>query len=150
MSKVRAAFYVKRPGHLVDRLIRWRTSSNTSHVELVVDGLMYSSSPVDGGVRSKPFPANPDPNTWILVDLPDTVAVKILSFFQATKGSKYDWLAVAVGQLLAAKIKSRDKWFCSEWCASALGKHDSWRYSPGLLLDVLQDECALRDEVKHV
>lgn len=48
---VRLAFY-KGEGDWVDKVVRWWTKSQYSHVEVIVGDTWYSSSPRDGGVRS--------------------------------------------------------------------------------------------------
>ena len=48
---VRLAFY-KGEGDWVDKLVRWWTKSQYSHVE-VVGNMWVSSSPRDGGVNAK-------------------------------------------------------------------------------------------------
>ncbi len=138
---VQAAFFIG-PGSWADEVIRWRTSSDASHVELVINGFKFSSSPADGGVRRAEF--QPDPAQWRMVDLPWASPEGVLAFFDKTRGDRYDWLAVCVGQALSAKVDVPGRWFCSEWCAAALGMSDPWRYSPALL------EVALSDAVRLI
>ena len=47
-SDIRLAFY-KGKGDWVDKLVRWWTKSQYSHVEVVVGNTWISSSPRDGG-----------------------------------------------------------------------------------------------------
>jgi hypothetical protein len=49
---VKLALYKGRGG-IANAVIRWWTGSIYSHCELVVDGLCYSSSVMDKGVRRK-------------------------------------------------------------------------------------------------
>lgn len=90
---IHADFYKKR-GDWVDRVIRFRTVSPYSHVELLApNGLCYSSSPRDGGVRAKVFELLPE--DWELIPLP---------FFDRTKSNPYDFVGAIVGQALSVKF----------------------------------------------
>ena len=135
---MKAAFYKgTRPGvaGIYNRLVRWWTSSPYSHVELVVStGRAWSASFEDGGVRSKLIDF--DPAKWDLVDLPAHLEQPALEWFTKHRGAKYD----VMGNLqfvLAAFPHSRERWFCSEAVAAALGVPDPWRYDPATLAILL-------------
>ena len=135
---MRAAFYRgTRPGiaGIYNRLVRWWTRSDFSHVELVLStGDAWSASFADGGVRNKPIDF--DTKNWILIDLPAELEQGAEAWFRAHRGAKYD----LVGNLqfvLAPIPHSRERWFCSEAVAAALGIPDPWRYSPGTLASAL-------------
>ena len=126
-----------RPGvaaaRLSDWIIRTLTGSPYSHCELAVpcaDGQYdcYSSSIRDGGVRVKimPLPAA----KWDLIPVPATEA-QVRAAFETTRGAKYDWLG-ATG-VIARWRHDKRKWFCSEWCAAALGLDAPERYCPNTL-----------------
>lgn len=130
----KAAFYINR-NPLIDKTICWRTSGHTSHVELLLDdGLCYSSSWRDGGVRKKRIEMD---HHWQLVDIPFANDDAIREFFQNKIGAKYDLPGVLGGQALSIKFHKGSWWFCSEICAEALGLTDSWRYSPVMLYHFL-------------
>ena len=130
MDKIKLAFY-KGKGTIVDKLIRFRTTSAYSHCELIIDDFMYSSSPRDGGVRKRDLPASlNDGVTWDIVEYACADKESILKFFDSTNGKKYDWLGVLLGQVLYLDIQNKDAWFCSEWCATALGFDRAWSLSP--------------------
>lgn len=131
---VQAAFFIG-PGTLADRLIRWRTSSPASHVELWVEGESFTSYP-GIGVRKVSVASLAD-RQWEVVPLPWVTPEHVRAFFDQTEGAPYDWLGVIAGQTLSAKIRRKGDFFCSEWCAAALGFAEAWRYSPGLLLALL-------------
>lgn len=133
---IQAAFYTKQ-GNLVDHAIRWRTQSPFSHVELVAGGMCYTSSPRDGGVRAKALDLT---DGWALVPIPTAHAANVLQFYNLTRGCAYDYVGVLAGQLLALNLQSKARYFCSEWCAAALGLSEPWRYSPALLHNVLYDQ----------
>ena len=50
-------------------------------------------------------------------------------------GQPYDWFGT-VGVVFKTRQRG-DKWFCSEWCAAALGLPDSWRWSPNDLAAIV-------------
>ncbi|WP_234404300.1 hypothetical protein [Neisseria elongata] len=48
---------------------------------------------------------------------------------------RYDWFG-AVGVVFKTRQRG-DKWFCSEWCAAALGLPDCWRWLPNDLAAIV-------------
>lgn len=133
---VQVAFFIGDQQNLADKLIRWRTQSKASHVEIIIDGYKYSSYP-GVGVRKAIF--NNTPGDWYLVDLPSVSPEQVLTFFEKTKGMAYDWLAVILGQSFYIDLQNSNRYFCSEWCAEALGFPQAWRFTPALLEVVLQN-----------
>ncbi len=136
---VEIAFY-RGGGGIYDRLIRWRTSSQFSHCEMVVDGLCFSASPRDGGVREKYIDTHN--GKWVKVQLPTVDPEAVWFMYGQTRGAKYDWIGAIIGRGFGAKAHSGDRWFCSEWCAEAIGFSDSWRFSPADLFAVLRGRYA--------
>ena len=131
----------KGHGDLFDTLIRLRTGSIYSHCELVIDECCYSSSPRDGGVRSKWIDL--DSGNWDLVEIGDKCTELVLSFFELTQGAKYDWIGAVIGRGLGVQIELRSRWFCSEWCAAALGFEQAWRFTPVKLLAAILPQMAI-------
>ena len=134
----KAAFYRgTRPGlaGIYNRLVRWWTRSEFSHVELVLStGVAWSASFADGGVRSKRI--NFDTKDWMLIDLPPQLEHRAEAWFKAHLGAPYDLLGNL--QFVLAPIKhSLRRLFCSEAVAEALGIPDPWRYDPGTLASAL-------------
>lgn len=123
---VTLALYAK-PGNWVNRIVRWRTHSPYTHCELVVDGLAYSASARDGGVRVKRIAFD---DGWDLIDLPWAAEQRVRDLFGDTEGCGYDWLAVFIGRALDGPTNSKRRYFCSEWCAEALGFSEPWRFTP--------------------
>lgn len=125
--KAKLWFY-KDKGTFLDRAIRFRTNSKYSHVELELDGLSYSASPLDGGVRIKRI--NFDESRWDCLEcLVDEVHVKDL--YNNTKDNGYDFIGVVFAQGLNIGWESKDKYFCSEWVAEALELSEPYTFSPG-------------------
>jgi hypothetical protein len=138
---MKAAFYKGThkgvPG-IYNRLVRWWTQSSYSHVELVFsDGMCWSSSYMDKGVRGKYIDLN-DGN-WDLIELRPGFNVNeevALSWFTNHKGQKYDILG-NIHFIFSPVNDSKNKWFCSEAVAAALGFYKPERYDPGTLYETL-------------
>jgi len=141
---VYAAFYRGRAkkrfslARLGDWLTRRVTRGPYSHCEIAVaigDGLYrcYSSSFRDGGVRIKTMPL--PGNKWDLISL-DIACAQVMTFHDRHIGKPYDWRGV-LGFVFYNR-DSRNKWFCSEYCAAALGFSEAWRISPSLLHALLE------------
>lgn len=135
---MQAAFYRgTRPGiaGIYNRIVRWWTRSEFSHVELVLStGRAWSASFADGGVRNKLIDV--DTENWVLVDLPPELEQTAEAWFVAHRGARYDLLG-NLQFVLSPIPHSQRRWFCSEAVAAALGIPDPWRYSPGTLASAL-------------
>jgi hypothetical protein len=132
------AFY-KAPGQIDDKLIRWWTGSPYSHVELVVDGVWYSSSARDGGVRAKII--TPRNDAWDYLNI-SVDAEWLNKVFNETKGQGYDYVNIVLTQVLPLGLERPDKWICSEWCAYALFGQKS-KMNPGQLYNRVRNELCL-------
>lgn len=128
---MKLAFY-KGPGTFVDKLIRVITRSKYSHCEIVIDGVFYSSSIQDGGVRSKVI--NQNSGHWDFIEINGDIQ-KIKKWFKDHDDEKYDFFG-AFGSILPFFSKKNNTWFCSEACAEALGLPNSGKYSPQELFEV--------------
>lgn len=131
---VRLALY--RPHKWWDlggRLVALWTRSEFSHCELEVDGDCYSSSIRDGGVRAKRIGLNLP--HWHVIDLPWADPLRVRLLYQETRTHRYGWLDLIGSQIFNARRQDSGRWFCSEWCAAALGIPSPELYSPGSLLD---------------
>ena len=126
--KAQLAFYVAKNGDWTDKLIAWWTDSKYSHVELVLDGTWYSTSPRDLAVRAKQIVAKEE--YWDFVEV-EVDKVKVVEFYEKTKGAKYDWVAIVLSQIVELDRHSKSKYICSEWCAEAIGLSNGNEYSPG-------------------
>lgn len=121
----------KNDERLVSRFIAWWTNSIYSHCELVVGGVSYSSSAMDGGVRGKIIDMPPD--KWDFLELPWADADGVIKYFKETDHHKYGWLGLITGQLFNLNRAKSDTQFCSQWCAGALGIPNATSYSPETL-----------------
>lgn len=124
---VALALYKGR-GQIGNAGIRWWTSSEYSHCELVVDGWCYSSSMMDKGVRRKLINLKPD--NWDLIELPWADSERVRDYFAQTDDDAYGWLGLIRSQLFNRGRAQRDAQFCSEWCANAMGLPNAPSYSP--------------------
>jgi putative cytoplasmic protein len=122
----------KGKGDWKDKAIRLFTRGQYSHCELAIlnenthDFDCYTSSPRDGGVRMKRMSLPPE--DWDLIVLPERFKLNTLKLFDETCGAKYDLIG-ALGVVILMRERAT-KWFCSEWCGTALGLPESWRFSP--------------------
>ncbi|MGY4677818.1 enoyl-CoA hydratase [Pasteurella sp. P03HT] len=122
-----------------DWLTRKLTKGEYSHCEIVLanDGrtFCYSASIRDGGVRKKEMTLDND--KWDLIKLERVSESQVRSYFNKTKGAKYDWWG-AVGIVCGIRQK-HSKYFCSEWCFNAIKNSDQgWRFSPNELFAIFK------------
>lgn len=121
--KITIAFY-KGEGDILNKIVRWWTKSQYSHAELILNDreTWISISPkfLSKIEASKKFFANPAhwDYTTLTVD-PDQYQT-ILDFYTETEGSGYDWIGMLLSQFLPFRIKTENRWYCSEWIAYAL------------------------------
>jgi hypothetical protein len=113
------------------KAICWWTGSIYSHCELVVDGLCYSSSAMDGGVRAKVISL--DPTKWDVIELPWADPQYVKDYFVLTDGHTYGWWSLIKSQLFNRNQTVEASQFCSEWCANALVLPNAVSHSPGTL-----------------
>ena len=132
---MKLAFY-KGKQRLFNRLVAWWTRGPYSHVELVFgpakDGryVCGSASHTDGGVRIKTIALTPDKWDVFDVDVGNAEAAK--NWFSSHWADGYDYLGL-FGFVLRRGLQSRQRWFCSEAVAAALGFFEPWRYDPNAL-----------------
>ena len=128
---VKLALYKGR-GQIGNALIRWWTRSPYSHCEIVIGDMGYTSSLMDGGVRAKRIQFAPE--HWDFVELPWAHELKVKAFFAQTDSEPYGWPDLVLRQVLNRGGDSPG-YFCSEWCAAALGLPNPQTFNPGTLGD---------------
>lgn len=145
---MKIAFY-KGKKKIFNRLVSWWTKGPYSHVELVIYGnACFSSSMQDGGVRFKQIDLT-DGN-WDVFELPgDYSAEDAYHWFANHLGAKYDLLGL-VGFVNRSENGEKDKYFCSEAVAEALGMHECWRYDPNTLFAILKPKLTTISESDKV
>ncbi len=145
MSKVYLALYKGRKDgrglkvwadRFADWVIRTITRSKYSHCEIAYKPVgqnplyvCYSASARDGGVRVKEMELAAD--KWDLIALSPSVSQSARRLYERTGGLGYDWPG-ALGVVLKSPHSKR-RWFCSEWCAAAIGLPDAHNYTPAAL-----------------
>jgi hypothetical protein len=117
-----AAYKAWAPGTgLISKLIALRHLGRYSHVELVFsDGVCYSSSAQDGGVRFRRIRLNP--RRWDTFDLPWVTPeheVRMRAWGLGRVDRCYDWHGVL--RFVLPWLRQRpDEQFCSEECLTML------------------------------
>lgn len=125
-----------------DGLTRVLTRGRYSHCEIAVCEhtqasvyTCYSASIRDGGVRCKVMPL-PE-SKWDLIQMESTSEAheRLQRVWTETRGQCYDLMG-ALG-IAFGLPQNRRRWFCSEWCATALGLPAGWRWSPNDLAAIV-------------
>lgn len=121
--KIRIAFY-KGYGNILNRIVRWWTASEYSHVELVLpdEKTWVGISPFLKSKVSSRTKTLEEVDEWDLVEIEltqDQLDI-IMEFYEYTEGQGYDWIGMLLSQFLPCRIKHRKRWYCSEWIAYAL------------------------------
>ena len=115
-------FYIAKNGDYRDKFISFWTRGPYSHCELLFsDGVCFSSSPRDGGVRFKTFEILP--THWDTKEVLTDKEEEIKKWCETQVGKKYDWLGVVGLSLLHMPwVQDKKQWYCSEICIAALDK----------------------------
>lgn len=100
-----------------------------SHSELCIDGICYSSSVRDGGVRSKIIDLSSGKWDLIEINLNDDQKTKALDRFIAIDGRSYDFLG-AIGVVIPIVKDSKRKYFCFEVVAEMLDMKNPNKVTP--------------------
>ena len=116
---MKAIFWIGRSGALGSS-IRAFKQRGVSHAELLFsDGYAGTSDREKGGVVI--YQLDPRPADWVVLDLPDTCNEdRARALIQDEVGAAYDWLGIAMAQVLPWNREDPTKWFCSEIVAAAL------------------------------
>lgn len=126
-----ASYKSIRPGlsSIFSRLVRWWTSSEYSHTELIFsDGVSGSSSFLDKGVRLKSIVY--DPLHWDIIELSsDFNELEARWWFERNLSKKYDLMGL-LGFVWKRGTQDKNKWYCNEAIGESLGISDPWRYDP--------------------
>ena len=130
-------FYKARNGKLGDKIVGF--ASIFSHVELEIDGVFYSSSNRDGGVRSKIIDIS-NKKKWVSFELKNNIDKNIcLNYFKSVKEQKYDWLNIFFSQIIKLNLQSSNKQICSEFVGNCLQLDSAYKYSPEALFYKLKE-----------
>ena len=131
MEQIKIHFYKARNGKIRDKIVG--LVSVFSHVELEINGVCYSSSNRDKGVRSKVIDTS-NAQKWLSFDLKKDIDENIcLLYFESVRGQKYDWLNIFLTQIIKVNIQSSNKQICSEFVGNCLQLDNAYKYSPEAL-----------------
>lgn len=100
--------------------IRLWTWSKWSHAELVIDGVCYSSSSRDGGIRAKHIDLTSGRWNVVDIELTDEQTAKALAWFMVNDGDKYDWAGI-IRFVIPFIPQGERRWFCFEAIGESLG-----------------------------
>lgn len=145
MSGIKIAFYKgtrKGVQGAYSKLARFVDGGIYSHCEVIFsDGISASSSFIDKGVRFKRIEYNSE--NWDVIEVPSVNELQVRQWFEEHEGDKYDILGNLRFGFFFIK-DSRNKFFCSEAIAEAIGLKDAYRYGPNGLYSLLTS-----DFIKH-
>lgn len=119
---VKLAFY-KGDGDWFDKITKWRTAGDYTHVEIVftASGMSFSSSQRDGGTRFKNIDYSSG-DKWDVVLVPGAPDKEVEKWCKEQQGKKYDWRGI-LGIFTFGKYKNNNnKWWCSEICRAAISQ----------------------------
>ena len=137
MEQIKTHFYKARNGKIGDKIVG--LVSIFSHVELEINGVCYSSSNRDKGVRSKVIDTS-NAQKWVSFDLKKDIDVnRCLLYFETVRGQKYDWLNIFLTQIIKLNIQSSNKQICSEFVGNCLQLDNAYKYSPEALFYKLKE-----------
>lgn len=129
-----AAYTPYKATDIGGRLICWWTRSKYSHVEIIINGVCYSSSLRDGGVRKKAIDLTKPHWRVIPVEWADEDAA--LRVFEQHRGKPYGYGDLIAQHALRLPVDDPGL-LCSELCALMLGLPESTArgMSPGQLVE---------------
>lgn len=117
--------------------IKIRSLSPYSHCELEIDGVCYSSSVRDHGVRSKVIDLKSGNWDVYRVDADEEFAIKL---FQEHMGNPYDWWGI-LRFVIPFVPQKKNQYFCSEIVGAAIGVTDPEDLFPSDLLYYVSGLC---------
>ena len=137
MEQIKIHFYKARNGKIRDKIVG--LVSVFSHVELEINGVCYSSSNRDKGVRSKVIDTS-NAQKWLSFDLKKDIDVnRCLLYFETVRCQRYDWLNIFLTQIIKVNIQSSNKQICSEFVGNCLQLDNAYKYSPEALFYKLKE-----------
>ena len=134
MSMALAAYEPHRWADLGGHLIAWWTRSPYSHVEVVINGVCYSSSMRDGGARKKVIDL--DKPWWRVTPIEWADEEAALRVFRRYEGQPYGYWDLLTQHVLRLPVDDPGL-LCSELCALMLGLPESTArgMTPGQLVE---------------
>lgn len=121
---MKIAFY-KGKGQILDKVIKWFTGGNFSHVEILFkDGICFSSSTRDKGIGCRFKQIDMDDGKWGIIDVevPDESEEAVRDWCTTQLACKYDFIGI-IGFAITPfrnSMQSDKRWYCSEIVAEGL------------------------------
>lgn len=109
-----------------------------SHVELNINGLSYTSSSRDGGVREKQIDIHSGAWDLFEVNINETYA---LNWFLENEDKKYDWAGI-FRFLLPFLPHGKDQYFCNEAVGCMMRVPNSENYTPDEFIELIKKKYA--------
>jgi hypothetical protein len=128
-----ALWFYRGDGKIFDKLNRWWTKGEYSHVEIVVDGTAYGADAWSGRVIQRHV-SGFNPQKW---DIVPVSSEKDLQWLEKQVGKKYDYLGILGFFFFAAQRTSW--WYCSELAAVFTGIKER-PISPQRLYEILTED----------
>lgn len=130
---------------LTHYLTKFFTWSKYSHSEIIIDGMSYSSSLRDGGVRKKIIDFDPD--RWDIFSITNNqdVKEKALQWFKENEGKAYDYRNL-VRYVLPFVGHNKSQFVCYEACGNMLGFSDTHKLTAE---DLLEQALKLSKKIKQ-
>lgn len=149
---IKIALYKRRKGFFNNAIYYWqsllrkaRKYRQYTHVEVVVNGIWYTSSYNGDGIRKRMIDGNN--GHWDFHTIETTLEQDklIAEWFNKRLERGYDWYGILLSQVLPLNIEHPKKWFCSEAVYASLvyakvipkGKQAQW-YSPARLTQYIK------------
>ena len=121
--------YYKGKGGMFNKWIRLWLRSERTHEELIIDGVWYTASHLDGGVCKRKIEHNP--NNWDVYKLDAIFDEEYAKkYFADRMRCKYDWVGIGLTQVVPLGIHLFNRYFCTEIVQGALQIEDSHRLNP--------------------
>lgn len=116
---VELAYYIANKGRCADKIQALLIGSEYSHVELNVDGISYSSSFRDQGVRKKEIIYG---DKWEVHRLSNNIDIqRFKNFYKIVACYPYDLLGGIMNQVVQYKKEINPKrYYCSEFVIDAI------------------------------
>lgn len=114
-----------------DKIIAWWTSQyfihklngewrgGFSHVGIIVNGVMYETSPTLGNLSKVDHDRDHEQWEYIKIHIPNGNIFHLVEFLESQLGKPYDWLGIT-GFVLPFINDDDKKWFCSEYVITGL------------------------------
>jgi len=124
IEHIKIAFFKGNTHEYHHRFVRWWCKSIYSHAEIVLDDgqTWVSISPFLYSRVAARIRTSVDQNDWDFIEFSVTTdeLCSLKDFISETTGDGYDWVGMLLSQVLPVIVKSKKRWYCSQWVFKAL------------------------------